>query len=262
MRADMSDTPNPIHADLAALADGSLSAERIAEVSARAERSRELTRELAEQREVVSILQALDVAAPDSLRDTIQVMAGEARPSREHRSSARRWSTRWSLAGAGALAAVAVVALLLALTAHTSAPPTVLQTSTLALARATSVSPAESPDGTQLSTSVDGVAYPYWGKRFGWRTSGARTDRLGGRTIMTVFYTDARSRRIGYSIVAGPALSAPDARLVRAGGTSFRVLRQDGATIVTWRRDGHTCVLAGRGVSQSTLLALAGWQHT
>jgi hypothetical protein len=42
-------------------------------------------------------------------------------------------------------------------------------------------------------------------------------------------------------------------------GTQYRVLARDGATIVTWQRDGHLCVLGGRGVSAHTLLGLASW---
>jgi hypothetical protein len=254
----MSDTQNPLHADLAALADGSLRPERLAEVSALTEGSEELARDLREQREVISILNALEVKAPESLRDSIQAMTSSSRSTR----SRRQLGSRWSLAGVGALAVAAVFAFVLALRTNTPSPPTVFQTSALALARATVGSPAESPDGTQLSSSVDGVAYPYWGKRFGWSASGARTDHLGGRTIMTVFYTDAHARRIGYSIVAGPALVPPNSRVVSAQHTRFWVFQQGGATIVTWRRDGHTCVLAGREVSQHTLLALAGWEHT
>jgi hypothetical protein len=34
-----------------------------------------------------------------------------------------------------------------------------------------------------------------------------------------------------------------------------------GATVVSWLRDGHLCVLAGRGVSGATLLAVASWQE-
>jgi hypothetical protein len=37
------------------------------------------------------------------------------------------------------------------------------------------------------------------------------------------------------------------------------VLSQSGATIVTWQRGGHLCVVSGRGVSAHTLLSLASW---
>jgi hypothetical protein len=31
------------------------------------------------------------------------------------------------------------------------------------------------------------------------------------------------------------------------------------AAVVTWLRDGHLCVVSGRGVSSATLLRLASW---
>jgi hypothetical protein len=47
---------------------------------------------------------------------------------------------------------------------------------------------------------------------------------------------------------------------VTANGTRFAVLREGDATIVTWRRDGHTCVLAGRGAGvEEQLVAFASW---
>jgi hypothetical protein len=30
--------------------------------------------------------------------------------------------------------------------------------------------------------------------------------------------------------------------------------------VVTWRRQGHTCVLSGTGVDRDTLLELAAWK--
>jgi hypothetical protein len=41
-------------------------------------------------------------------------------------------------------------------------------------------------------------------------------------------------------------------------GVSYR-LSENGAAAVTWLRDGHLCVLSGRGVSSATLLGLASW---
>ena len=34
----------------------------------------------------------------------------------------------------------------------------------------------------------------------------------------------------------------------------------DGEPAVTWLRGGHTCVLAGQGVPEDTLLELAAWK--
>jgi hypothetical protein len=43
------------------------------------------------------------------------------------------------------------------------------------------------------------------------------------------------------------------------GGVSYRLLTENGAAVVTWLRDGHLCVVSGRGVSSATLLRLASW---
>ena len=57
----------------------------------------------------------------------------------------------------------------------------------------------------QLAVAVDGVPFPYWSERFGWHSTGSRTDRVDGRTVTTVFYSDSSGRRVGYAILAGSA---------------------------------------------------------
>jgi hypothetical protein len=84
-----------------------------------------------------------------------------------------------------------------------------------------------------------------------------RHDTLDGRRVTTVFYSSGRAR-VGYSTVSGDALVAPGGRTVRSpGGVRYVLSASDGARLVTWRRDGHTCVIAGRSVGPGTLLALA-----
>jgi hypothetical protein len=47
---------------------------------------------------------------------------------------------------------------------------------------------------------------------------------------------------------------------VQAGGLDLSIVRRDGATVVTWERDGHTCVLAGRGAGvEQQLVKFATW---
>jgi hypothetical protein len=203
------------------------------------------------------------VHAPAALRQSIEQLVDDTQARRA------RWSApRIRFAAAGALAAgtVALAAIVLgAASSQTAQPgtPTVLAASRLALLPATATAPAESPrNAGQLERSVEGVAYPYWGGQPGWQASGARTDRLGARTITTVFYGDRRGRRIGYAIVAGTALPAPaTGTVVERGGVRYDLLDAGGARIVTWRAAGHTCILAGRGVTAGTLLRLAGWQR-
>lgn len=215
-------------------------------------------------------LRALEsVRAPESLHRAIEQMVGDAvtRPLRrrfalprtESSSGMRGARSLWPrLASAGALIAAAVAVLAIVLGSGGQPAPTVLEAARVALAPATLPSPAENPrDRSKLDASVEGLAYPYWGGRRGWPATGARRDRLDGRAVATVFYTTPRGARIGYAIVAGRPLAEPSAGsvLVR-GGVHFRVLSANGATVVTWREAGHTCVIAGRGVPARAMVRL------
>jgi hypothetical protein len=78
--------------------------------------------------------------------------------------------------------------------------------------------------------------------------------------VTTVFYADARGRRIGYAIVAGtPAPRSDGGVIAWREKTPYRLLTVNGAAVVSWSRDGHLCVVSGRGVSTATLLRLASW---
>jgi len=176
----------------------------------------------------------------------------------------RTLPARSRLLAAGALAATAAVVLVLVLaTGGGASAPTVLQASRVGLGAPTGGAPAESHSNPHaLDVSAAGIAYPYWGGKLGWRAVGARTDTVGGRVVTTVLYADRRGRRIGYSIVAGSALAIPagNATVVRRG-RGFHVLNRADPTIVTWRENGHTCILTARGVDAGELIHLATWQR-
>jgi hypothetical protein len=218
------------------------------------------------QRRASMIVRSIDVSAPASLHDSIRELAAQAqRPKRV----ALRWGGlrlpgQLRLLGVGALACLAILAAILALSAGGPASPTVLQASALARRPATQNAPDENPRAPgQLAISAQGIPYPYWDRRFGWRTAGVRTDRLGGRSVTTVFYTSVAGRRIAYSIVGGRALAIPSqGQTMLWRGVAFRVFIDSGRTVVTWRRAGHTCILVGSRVSSNTLLTLANWQAT
>jgi hypothetical protein len=156
-----------------------------------------------------------------------------------------------------------VVLVLVLTTGGGTSAPTVLQASDAGLRSATGAAPAENPHNPHLlAASAVGISYPYWGGRLGWNAAGTRTDTVGGRTVTTVFYANSRSRRIGYSIVAGPALAIPSGgTTVEHGGVSFHVISHASPAIVTWREAGHTCILTARGVSIGTLMRLATWRR-
>lgn len=214
------------------------------------------------QRRIAALVSSIDVSAPASLHTAVRELSARARPARR-----RPWR-RGPVLVAAPLAGAAVLAVVLVLTLGSGSgppsPPTVLQASALGLRPATLAAPEENPRARgQLTISAAGIPYPYWERRFGWRTTGARSDRLGGRSITTVFYANSSGWRIGYSIVSGRALALP-ARFVVWHGGRYVVFRQSrspaGDAVVTWRRAGHTCILVGSGVSAKTLLTLADWQ--
>jgi hypothetical protein len=248
--------------DLAALADGSLAPERRAEVEERVGGSHEFKDALVEQRGTVALLAAVDVRAPASLHGRVEQMLTPA---------ARRkrvlWRPRAVLAAAAAAIAVVAVAIGLSQGGSGGGPsgggPSALdvrEAATLTLSPATMPAPPESSaNRAELAATVGGVPFPYWKERFGWRGSGARADRVGGRAVTTVFYSNAHGRRIGYAIVSGRAPRVSGGTVVSRWGVRYRVLSQSGATVVTWERDGRLCVVAGRGVSARTLLGLASW---
>ena len=228
----MSREPEDIHAALAALADGTLPEQRRESLLARVADSPELAAELEDQRRAVTLVRSLErVEAPTLLRRSIELAArrhstrpaGTRTASAVRRSSSLRLPSRLVAGLAFVAAAVAVVLVLVLTTGGSTSAPTVLQASRSGLRTATGAAPAESPHNPHLlAVSAAGIDYPYWGGKLGWRAVGARTDTVGGRTVTTVFYTNSRARRIGYSIVAGDR--AGDPRRQRLGAAPRREL--------------------------------------
>ncbi len=212
------------------------------------------------QQRTAALIASIDIEAPPSLHGYVRGHVTRAEP--RQRAHARR---RAVLGGAlaGVTAIVLVLVLALGSAGKTTPPPTVTQAAALGLQPATQAAPSENPQARgQLAIANAGVPYPYWGAR-NWQSAGLRTDTLSGRTVTTVYYTSPRGRRIAYSIVAGPALKWPaGAHTATWNGTRFDVLHPANATLITWRRAGHTCILIARGVSTKTLLTLANWQAT
>jgi hypothetical protein len=253
--ADNLDVTSRELAELSALADGSLDPARREQVQARIAASPQLSALYERERRVVSQLQETGARdrAPQRLRARIEA----ERPSA--RTQARR---RMGYGGAlaGGLAAVAL-ALVLLLPAGTPGGPSVSQAASLAGLGASA--PAPTPDSTnptvKLGRNVEDVYFPNWTTKFHWRAVGQRSDVVGGRHAVTVYY-QWHGMRIAYTIVGAPALSTPTAQTTFLNGTELRTLDLSGRIVVTWHRAGHTCVLSGIGVSPSVLQKLAAWK--
>ncbi len=266
--------------DLAALADGSLAPERRAELDEQIQSSPELSRELELQRRALSLLSSSEVAAPESLHERVAALiqgrhladgqheppplrqSHERRPLRQRPARARGHARAWRPLLSATTALAACAALVVILLGGGTSKPSLNEAFALTLRPATMPAPRESQaDQSQLAVSVEGVSFPYWAERFGWRASGARTDHVAGRAVTTVFYSDKQGQRVGYAILAGPAPSALGGTLISRRGVYYRVLSNAGVPVVTWMRAGHACVISGRGVSARTLVRLAGWSE-
>lgn len=211
------------------------------------------------EQELVDLVRSIDLEAPPSLRARVEEMVAAA---------PRRRLPRLGLpAGifgarplAGALAAAAIAAVLIVtlssgagghkLDLRSAAAPTLLASTTVA--------PARSDHSHFLTTAVGAVRFPYLEDAFGWRSSGSRTDSVAGRSVTTVFYSRG-SARIGYAIYSVPSPSSRGGVVQLEGGTSYRVLTLGGAAVISWMREGHLCVMSGRGASAQQLIRLAGW---
>ncbi len=204
--------------------------------------------------ELIELVRSSEVRAPDSLHRQVGTLLASRRR--------RRLAHNPPVLGA-VTATVIVLAVALAVVLGGSDSPTLNMHQAVAptLRTATRSAPPESSTNhAELTAAVDGVEFPYWEDRFGWRSTGMRGDEFAGRAITTVFYSNASGRRIGYAIVAGhPAPRISGGAVFWRGGVPYRLLSEDGASVVSWLRDGHLCVLSGRAVSGATLLRLASW---
>jgi anti-sigma factor RsiW len=235
-----------LEGELVLFVDGALEADRAAAIEARAAAEPELARRIALVRAGGERLHAAAAAteAPFELRRRVDAIA-EA-PLRRRRL--RRPLAL--LAGAGAVAAVA-----LALLVAGGAPGVGDVLDAAGGAPAAAVTPTGGP---LLRVQVEGVRFPDYEEKFGWRAAGQREDEVDGRLVRTVTYRKG-GQRVTYSIVAGDALGEPDGADLEAEGTRLRRIGDENA--VTWRRGGHTCVMDGSsGVSLDTVAELAGWK--
>jgi anti-sigma factor RsiW len=244
-------------AELVALADGSLPAERRGPLEARIAESPELQELLDRQRKAVAATRAAATApVPASLQATVEDRvrgnAADQRPRRPRRLVP-------GLALGGTVAAAAAVVLALVLTGGPSGP-SVADAARLASQPPNGPAPARLDDSkAKLTAQVDGVVFPDFARTYGWRPVGVRQDEVEGRYAKAVYY-EKGGERIGYVITAGSALPQPSgAKTIERRGVRYEKLSVDGQPAVTWERLGHTCVLTG-GSSPSELMTLASWR--
>jgi hypothetical protein len=216
--------------------------------------------------ELVELIRAIDVPAPEALHRRVDTLiagrsAGASRRAARAREP-RSFGLRPRLAAGGAIAAALLaMAIVIGVSGGGSSTLSVRDAAALTLRPAITGPPAESHSKrSQLTATVDGVSFPYWGAHFGWHSTGSRSDHVDGRTVTTIFYENSRGHRVGYAIVGGSAAPATSGGVVsRHDGTPYRLLTVNGVAVVSWVRAGHLCVISGHGVSGATLLRMASW---
>ena len=214
--------------------------------------------ELARAREGQALVAAAvaDVQAPPSLRESIE----RNRERAAARARAPFWRRhRLGLAAASAAAAALVV---VAVARQTEGNPEPSLTKVYSAVRLNPTKSAPRPAGgtpPQLAARVGNLVFPDWEASFGWKAVGRRDDTLSGRPVTTVYYRNREGARLGYAVVSGDTLdAAPPGRLVTRKGKSYHVASVRGRTIVTWKQQGHTCVIqAPSRVPRARLVELA-----
>jgi hypothetical protein len=180
--------------------------------------------------------------------NALYVPLAEAKPARRRRTPALV-----PVAATVALAAVIAIA-----TISAGGRPDVETLASISERPATQPTPGG--DGTLLDREFEGVSYPDWSREFGWMADGGRSDTFGGRRAETVFYTH-HGHRIAYTVVEGDALEPPDgATTLNVDGVTLHRFRDGPRDVVTFERDGRTCVLSGDVLARETLIALAAWR--
>jgi hypothetical protein len=196
--------------------------------------------ELAERGRALIAAAVAETAAPLALRERIEADRARARQTGGARRS--RGVLGMLVPAAGLVAAV-VVALVLVLGGSNA--PSVLATASLA----TRVRSCRTGRGRPPTTSAQGVdrghAFPYWGDLLPVGSRGARDDKIKDRAAKTVYYQQPQGRR------ARPTRSSAATRSTRPRAPRRRPERgqalhhaDKGRRIVTWTRNGHTCVLS------------------
>lgn len=210
--------------------------------------------ELAERGRRLIAAAVAEERAPHDLRQRLEA-------DRVRAAHSWRGQLRVLLPAASGVAAMITVLVVIVVSGGARAPG-VPAVALVSLRGHESPAPAQRADSPRLlAAEIDGVRFPYWGDAMRWEASGMRDDTIGGRRTLTVFYTGASGKEIGYSIVSGKALEIPDGRRVTMGGVTLTVLQDGERKIVTWRRAGHTCVIsAPKSVPTRKLLELATWR--
>jgi hypothetical protein len=183
-----------------------------------------------------------------------------AAPERLEVPRMRPW-TGVALAALVVAAGVLTATLVAVLARPTIPAPRVLDAAAAGFEPATEAAPRSRPGHRALVTaSFEGVDFPNWSRRFGWHTTGARTDSIEGRTTHTVFYGHM-GHRLGYTVVSGSPLKTPaSGRHLTRNGVAITLIGDHHHATAVFVRNGRTCILSAHVAHLATLVKLASWK--
>jgi hypothetical protein len=193
---------------------------------------------------VMRVLASGGPAVPDTLFVPVDAPQPARRP--------RLWAPAMAAVAAGVALAVFVVAL------TTTGDEGMRAFASISARPATQPTPPS--DGKLLDREFEGVTYPDWSREFGWMAEGGRTDEIEGRPAETVFYMH-HGHRIAYTVIAGEPLAPPEGATTRVvKGVKLVQFRDGPRDVVSFERNGRTCVLEGEVITPDTLVKLAAWR--
>lgn len=213
-----------------------------------------LAHQVRAERQVAGALRSEGAAAPPELVAAIEARVqaangpgGRSGTALRRPSSGRRFALGWRPPlAAGALAAACAVIVLVAVGVFSGGTVEPSIAAAARLARAPSTGPAPAASSSRLlDVSYAGVTYPNYA-RFAVAAVGRRSDRIGGRPALTVFYRLPNGIRLSYTVFSGRPIRLPSSarRVVYDGVPLHLFSAADGLRVVTLVRFGRTCVLA------------------
>ena len=208
----------------------------------------DIRRQVESQRRVSRELRAGGPAAPDRLVRTVQDKVRERygadaeAPRRRGLASRLSWRPAVAVTAVAARGAAAVIGIVGI--GGGGSGPSIPAAAGLAFAPSTGPAPG-ARNAKLLDVSYGGVTYPNYAK-FSVPPTGTRTDRIGGRPALTVFYRLPNGTPLSYTVFSGKPVSLPRAAIrVVFDGVALRVFSAPSSlAVVTLVRFGHTCVLA------------------
>jgi hypothetical protein len=214
----------------------------------------EIRRQVAAERRVAKDLRTGGPTPTDHLINSVEAKVREAYGPQAKPHKRRTWVP--VAAAAGLAIVIAAVVIVAVGNSGGSKGPTIPAAAQLAFAPSTGPAPG-AKNATLLDVSYGGVTFPNY-KKLAVPPTGTRTDKIGGRPALTVFYRLPDGTPVSYTVFSGKAIPLPkNTRNVTYEGVPLKTFTtSNGLAVVTLVRYGRTCVLAAK-VKPDVVLGLA-----